>query len=528
MMEVTHLDCTLRDGGYYHNWDFDHDFINKYLKVMHVSGVNISELGFRFFDNNSFKGSCAYTSENFLDTLDIPNNMRIAVMINLSDLIIDNVVDFDHSNLDIIRLACKPNQVNFAVIVLRYLKQKGYDIALNVMQMSTLSDQDIRDWATSINKNEVSALYFADSFGSMKPEEVKIFLKTLKRHWSGPIGIHTHDNLGLALSNSLCLVDNSDNVWIDSSITGMGRGPGNAKTEEVLVELSYRKSLEPKITDLMNFIDEYFISWKEKMKWGANPYYYMSGLLGIHPSYIQKMLSDTRFTNADIISVIASISNKQKANYDGMVLEDARIFYDSCKPGKKPPDAFHGRDVLLIGTGPSVEKYLHEIERFIETENLLVVALNIQDKLDTKLIDYAVACNPARLLADINGHLEREISLICPFSMLPNELKDLLSGHRVIDYGIKIKKDAFEVGSTLCTISKPLVFAYCLGFLNAAKVKRVYLVGFDGYESSDDYRHVETSQILQVYKENNKNVPLMSITPSKYMIPTSSIYGLNR
>ena len=26
------LDCTLRDGGYYNNWDFSKDLVNQYLK----------------------------------------------------------------------------------------------------------------------------------------------------------------------------------------------------------------------------------------------------------------------------------------------------------------------------------------------------------------------------------------------------------------------------------------------------------------------------------------------------------------
>jgi 4-hydroxy 2-oxovalerate aldolase len=538
-MKVTHLDCTLRDGGYYHNWDFDHNFVNKYLEVMHKSGVNISELGFRFFDNDSFKGSCAYTSDSFLNALTIPKNMKIAIMINLSDLIVDKLVDFqrldaiipmdfDHSRLDIIRLACRPGQVDFAVAVSQYLKKKKFTIAINVMQMSELSNENIRDWGMSINTDDVSVLYFADSFGSMRHEKIKTFIETVKKYWPGPIGIHTHDNLGLALINSFCLVDNADNTWIDSSITGMGRGPGNAKTEEVLVELSYRKHLEPKIVDLMNLIDEYFIYWKREMKWGSNAYYYMSGLLGIHPSYIQEMLSDARFDNVDIMSVITSISDKKKVNFDGVTLEDARIFYSHCKPGKSPPNLFYDRKVLLIGTGPSVERYAPEIERLIDSENLLVIALNIQDKIGIKFIDYSIACNPARLVADIDTHLRRKIPLICPFSMLPNELKGSLGNHEVIDYGIKIKKDLFEVDDKFCTISKPLVFAYCLGFLNAANIEGVYLVGFDGYQSSDDYRHLETSQLLQIYNENNENIPLVSITPTKYTIPTLSIFGLNR
>ena len=49
-----------------------------------------------------------------------------------------------------------------------------------------------------------------------------------KKTLTGDIGIHAHDNLGKALTNSLCM---EIKFWIDSTIMGMGRGPGNVKTE---------------------------------------------------------------------------------------------------------------------------------------------------------------------------------------------------------------------------------------------------------------------------------------------------------
>ena len=33
MNNLIHLDCSLRDGGYYNNWDFNEKLINDYLKV---------------------------------------------------------------------------------------------------------------------------------------------------------------------------------------------------------------------------------------------------------------------------------------------------------------------------------------------------------------------------------------------------------------------------------------------------------------------------------------------------------------
>lgn len=52
--KLTHLDCTLRDGGYYNEWFFPLDLVNKYLITMHKSKIDYVEIGFRFLNSNFF------------------------------------------------------------------------------------------------------------------------------------------------------------------------------------------------------------------------------------------------------------------------------------------------------------------------------------------------------------------------------------------------------------------------------------------------------------------------------------------
>ena len=47
MKKINILDCTLRDGGYYNNWDFSKDLVNDYLKAISDSGIKNVEIGFR-------------------------------------------------------------------------------------------------------------------------------------------------------------------------------------------------------------------------------------------------------------------------------------------------------------------------------------------------------------------------------------------------------------------------------------------------------------------------------------------------
>ena len=50
------LDCTLRDGGYYNNWEFDLDLVNDYLQAMDTLKIDFVEIGFRSLKKDGFKG----------------------------------------------------------------------------------------------------------------------------------------------------------------------------------------------------------------------------------------------------------------------------------------------------------------------------------------------------------------------------------------------------------------------------------------------------------------------------------------
>ena len=67
-----------------------------------------------------------------------------------------------------------------------------------------------------------------------KIEKTKKIIKTIKSNWKRSTGIHTHDNMGKALENSVAAINNSVD-WIDCTVTGMGRGPGNTKTENLIL-----------------------------------------------------------------------------------------------------------------------------------------------------------------------------------------------------------------------------------------------------------------------------------------------------
>lgn len=532
---MTFLDCTLRDGGYYNNWDFPHTLMQQYLDAMAAAGVDIVELGLRSLKNSGFKGACAYTTDAFIESLNVPAGLQVGVMVNASELVGDTPLESvlqqlfpltaEQSPVDLVRIACHVHEFGNALPAATWLKQRGYNVGFNLMQVADRSQEEICSLARAAADYPLDALYFADSMGSMKPEQAAQIIGWLRSEWKGPLGIHTHDNLGLALSNSLRAMDEGV-TWIDATVTGMGRGPGNARTEELAIEMAERRQKAINMVPLMALIRKHFRPMQQKYGWGTNPYYYLAGKYGIHPTYVQEMLSDARYNEEDILAVIEHLKVEGGKKYNAFTLDAARHFYKGSPQGQwNPADAFAGRQVLLLGTGPGVAGYRPALEAFIRKYQPVVVALNTQSDVDAELIDYRIACHPVRLLADCEAHTTLPQPLITPFSMLPADVSAALNKQNVLDYGLNVQPGQFGFEPHYCVLPNSLVVAYALAIASSGRAEHIYMAGFDGY-SSDDPRSKEMQQLLELYQQHSEAVSLEAITPTRYNLPVRSVYAL--
>ena len=529
------LDCTLRDGGYYNSWDFSQDLIEQYLEAMSAAGVNIVELGLRSLKNSGFKGAAAFTTDDFIRSLPIPEGLTVGVMINASELVGDTPqlevleslfpVSAQDSPVDLVRIASHVYEFEGALQAVSWLIDRGYRVGFNLMQIADRTEEEVVNLAKLAKEYPLDALYFADSMGSMYPEDVSKIIGWLRTHWQGALGIHTHDNMSLALSNTKRAIREGV-TWVDATVTGMGRGPGNARTEELVIEVAELRGETVNLVPLMSVIRKYFKPMQIKYGWGTNPYYFLSGKYGIHPSYIQSMMSDTRYDDEDLLAVIDYLREEGGKKFSDEILNSARQFYTSEPTGDwSPSEVFADREVLLLGSGPGVQRHRDALERYIRKQKPVVLALNTQANIDAELIDYRIACHPVRLLADVEEHTKLSQPLITPYSMLPNSIKEHLGNKEVKDFGISIKKDTFSFQENYCTTPSSLVVSYALAVITSGDAKNILIAGFDGYES-DDPRTKEMSSTLQLYQDSNDSLPIKSITSTRYAIKTQSVYGL--
>ncbi len=529
------LDCTLRDGGYYNAWDFSYELVNQYLEAMQAAGVGVVELGFRTLKNEGFLGPCAFTTDDFVRSLTIPAGLTVGVMVNGNELagetpqqealerLFPNAAT--DSPVDLVRVACHVHEFDKVLTAVAWLKERGYQVGLNLMQVADRTEDEVKALACKAAKYPMDVLYFADSMGCMGPDHTAQIIKWFRSEWQGAMGVHTHDNLGMALSNTLRALDEGV-TWLDSTVTGMGRGPGNARTEELAIEIAERRGKPTNMVPLMALLRQHFKPMQAHYGWGTNPYYYLAGKYGIHPTYIQEMLSDSRYSEEDVLAVIEHLRVEGGKKFSVNTLEAARHFYRGEPTGQwSPRERFAGRDVLLLGTGPGVARHRDALERYIRDQQPLVLALNTQSAIDANLIDLRVACHPVRLLADCEAHTRLPQPLITPYSMLPVDVRDSLGGKEVLDFGLNVKADSFAFEATHCTLPASLVVGYALAVATSGHADRILMAGFDGY-GADDPRSQEMHQFLEQYQATEGALPMTAITPTRYGLHSESVYGL--
>jgi len=536
-MNITHLDCTLRDGGYYNDWDFSPGLVTGYLQAMAALQVGFVEIGFRSLKNYGFKGGCAFSTDSYLNRLRIPVELtdKIGVMVNGSELTTQQpglVVTLEklfttksQSPVTLVRIACHVHEFESCLPAATWLKKQGYLVGFNLMQVADTTAEEITLLAQKASHFPIDALYFADSMGSLNPLQVSHIISAFKKGWQGSLGIHTHDNMGQAIANSLQAIEDGV-TWVDSTVTGMGRGPGNAQTEYLAMALEPYRETKGNPTKLFELIRRHFKPMQAQYGWGINPYYYMAGRYGIHPSYIQEMLQDSRYSDEDILAVIGHLKIEGGKKFSFHALEAARHFYSGEPRGTwSPKSVMKGRDVLIIGTGPSVAKYRPAIEAFIEQHQPYVIALNTEGNLREELIDARAACHPVRLLADCHEHLNLPQPLITPASMLPDNVQQELKTKTLFDFGVSVSSEGFEFHEHYAQLPSSLVVSYALAIATAGQAKHIYFAGFDGY-GADDPRYKEMEALIKSYQAQPRAIDITSITPSRYELKTQSIYGL--
>jgi 4-hydroxy 2-oxovalerate aldolase len=548
-MEV--LDCTLRDGGYHNHWDFSADLVRQYLQAMSKAGIRFVEIGFREMTAAGFAGPLRFASETFVRSLEAPPGLELGVMVDANALLArDPSPDHLSSHFpprseaatSFVRIAATHAQIENVVGPCGHLVNRGYRVGLNLMQAGNLSESRIQVAAVLAGEMGCTWFYLADSFGSMAPDDVKSKVRCAADAFGGTVGFHAHDNMGLALANTLAARDAGAGI-VDSTLRGMGRGAGNVRTEQLLLYLRWkegREEFDP--TALFGLVTGPMADLERRYHWGTDLPYMISAVAGIHPSYPQRMLTPGRFSPMEALSALDLLHQSgDAASFDQQRLltaieaalrrEPARDAVPVAAP-VFPKGLFTGAAVLIVGSGPSTDRRSSVINDFIAQKDPTIIQCNPQSAIQwTDKTFVAVVNEPS--LEMRKKALPSNGKVILGPSFLSRPWAERFSSWSQYSYPCHVGKTIGLTGEG-CTIPANVVGMYGIMAAIHAGPRQMYLVGFDGYaehdEPNNDARTMQ-AEMESFFRQLNDIPPatvppFVAITPSSYPIPKDSIYRL--
>jgi 4-hydroxy 2-oxovalerate aldolase len=283
--EIKALDCSIRDGGLINEWHFSDEFVRATYKYLSEAGVDYIELGYRAskkqFDPKKFGKWRFCEDEDVRRLIDgIESQSKLACMVDIGRVEDEDIAPKDQSPFSMIRIACYMKDITKAISLADMIMDKGYEVTVNIMAVSTNVEREINEGLNDLSKTSIPIVYVVDSYGNMYCEDVTFLVKKYRDALPGKtIGIHTHNNRQLAFGNTIQAIIDGAN-FVDASVYGIGRGPGNC-CQELL--LSFLQNPKYKLRPVLQLIQDHYLPLLKKIEWGYIIPYMVTGNLNEHP-----------------------------------------------------------------------------------------------------------------------------------------------------------------------------------------------------------------------------------------------------
>jgi len=243
------IDTTLRDGSHSVSHQYSSDQITKItealakakidtIEVTHGDGLGGSSIQYGFgklTDQEAFQAATKVLGESKLAVLLIPG---IGIKEDLEMAY--------HEGARVARIATHVTEADISAQHIGLAKKIGMEVVGFLMLSHMAPASKLLEQAKLMESYGADIVYVVDSAGAMVPDDTKRKVSLLKSNLHSTIGYHAHNNLGLAIGNTLAAIEEGADV-VDGCLAGMGAGAGNAPTEvlvAVLDKLGYETGVD--------------------------------------------------------------------------------------------------------------------------------------------------------------------------------------------------------------------------------------------------------------------------------------------
>lgn len=244
---ITVCDSTLRDGSHAKAHRFTVEEVAAVAAGLDRVGVPIVEVS----HGDGLGGSSFNYGLSQVDELVLLeavraelHHARLAVLLLPGIGVRGDLREARSLGADVARIATHCTEADIAQQHIALARELGLTVVGFLMMAHMGEPQQLAAQAQVMAASGANVVYVTDSAGALTPrtaaERVAALRETLPTEVE--VGFHGHENLSLAIANSLAAVE-AGATWIDGCTCGFGAGAGNAPTE-VLAAVFERTEIE--------------------------------------------------------------------------------------------------------------------------------------------------------------------------------------------------------------------------------------------------------------------------------------------
>lgn len=231
--KINIVDTTLRDGSHAISHSFNLEQVEaiaggldnvgtSMIEISHGDGIAGSSINYGFSETNEM--------ELIRAARKAVKNSKLAVLLLPGIGTIEDLKEARENGAEAVRVATHVTEADTGIQHIQAAKDMGM-MAVGFLMMAHMASPDkILEQAKIFIDAGADYINLADSAGYMLPNDVKVRISLLKNSIDIPVGYHSHNNLGLAISNSIAAVEEGA-TYIDATCRGLGAGAGNAQNE---------------------------------------------------------------------------------------------------------------------------------------------------------------------------------------------------------------------------------------------------------------------------------------------------------
>ncbi len=255
-------DTSLRDGSHPMRHQFTVEQVRSVAQALDEAGVPVIEVTHGDgLAGSSIQYGFSRTSEMELisEARKVCQRAKIAVLLLPGIGTVKELKEAMERGAQVVRIATQCTEADVSEEHFEIAKKLGMETVGFLMMAHMRPPEVLVQQAKLMESYGADCVYIVDSAGAMLPRDAYSRVKALKEALSIQVGFHAHNNLGVAVGNSIAALEAGADQ-LDGCLRGLGAGAGNAPTE-LLATVLEKMGLNPGL-DVYKLMDaaEYVIA----------------------------------------------------------------------------------------------------------------------------------------------------------------------------------------------------------------------------------------------------------------------------